>query len=42
MKKMKEKYKDQDEEERQLRMEILAVSLEHYAFYKGLVLPTSA
>ena len=26
MKKMKEKYKDQDEEERQLRMEILAVS----------------
>ena len=26
MRKLKEKYKDQDEEERQLRMEILAVS----------------
>ena len=32
MKKMKEKYKDQDDEERQLRMEILAVSLETLCF----------
>jgi hypothetical protein len=30
LKKIQEKYGDQDEEERQLRLELLAVSLRHY------------